>query len=217
MSRAATDGIAGVVFVAVLVLFLTIKFIGQFGPGIIDGTVAFPTSLIQSKINKLRVLIVRWFTASVKLQMKFADLPPTCSVEELHSSKAMHVRTLEELGGVRHDWEMSQDMLEDAKLETHDAQVRESQSVDEHHAKELPLPAGFELRGDVTQKHERGKVFCQVKAGGNKCGQIMAAAAPKYGPLLPAQALLRLAQRGGTRVFLARVKACPLFVQLFLI
>ena len=137
MSRAATDGIAGVVFVAVLVLFLTIKFIGQFGPGIIDGTVAFPTSLIQSKINKLRVLTVRWFTASVKLQMKFADLPPTCSVEELHSSKAMYVRTLEELGGVRHDWEMSQDMLEDAKLETHDAQVRESQSVDEHHAKEL--------------------------------------------------------------------------------
>jgi hypothetical protein len=32
---------------------------------------------------------------------------------------------------------MSQDILEDAKLETHDAQVRESQSVDEDHAKEL--------------------------------------------------------------------------------
>ena len=32
---------------------------------------------------------------------------------------------------------MKRGMLEDAKLETHDAQVRESQSVDEHHAKEL--------------------------------------------------------------------------------
>ena len=77
-------------------------------------------------------------------------------------------------------------------------------------------PAGFPLEGKAVPKAERGKNFVQVRMGGKAVIQVTETQAPKFGPLLPAQALLHLGKHGASKKFLEQVKKSPLFKMLLM-